>query len=441
MKKLIIFLVAAIMATLLIVPASAAQTATVTIRSNASSVYAGATVTFTVKVTGVSAAKSIGIIPSYDTNTFELVSGQWLVTGSAMSDFSGGVASIAYASSRAFNENVFKFTLKVKSNAKLNTYTVNATVSIKNGNETVNCNVSGGKVAVTCNHSYSGYSNLNGTQHQRTCSKCGAVDKKNHSFSNACDTRCNDCGYTRTITHNYKTTWSSDGKQHWHECSVCKAKKDAANHVPGPAATETTEQKCTICNRVLAGKTDHVHTFGEEWKNDESGHWHICSSCGSKSNVEAHIYDNACDTDCNTCSYKREITHSYGTEFKSDGENHWYECGVCGTAAEKVAHTYDNDCDADCNDCGHERVVEHTYDDGTVKVEPTENLVGEKEYICTKCGEKKTVELEYHKVEIEKTAKEKAPVTLTVIASVVCLIVGIGIGCGVMTFVGKKKSK
>ena len=280
MKKLIVFFIVAIMSTLLIVPALAAQTATVTITPSTSSVYAGSTVTFTVKVTGVSAAKSIGIIPSYDTNVFELVSGQWLVSGSAMSDFSGGVASIAYASSRAFNENVFKFTLKVKSSAKLNTYSVDATVSIKNGNETVNCNVNAGKVTVACNHSYSGYSSLNGTQHQRTCSKCKAADKKNHTFSNACDTSCNDCGYIRTTTHKYKTTWSSDGKQHWHECSVCKTKKDVANHVPGPAATETSEQKCTVCNRVLAGKTHHVHTFGTEWKNDESGHWHICLSCG-----------------------------------------------------------------------------------------------------------------------------------------------------------------
>jgi len=137
MKKLIIISLALVLVLATVISVVAAQTGTVTITPNTTTLYAGSTVTFTVKVTGVTAAKSIGVIPSYDTNVFDLVSGEWLVSGSAMSDFSGGTATIAYAYARAFNENVFKFTLKVKSNAKLGQVTVNATVSIKNGNSIV----------------------------------------------------------------------------------------------------------------------------------------------------------------------------------------------------------------------------------------------------------------------------------------------------------------
>ena len=61
-----------------------------------------------------------------------------------------------------------------------------------------------------------------------------------------------------------------------------------------------------------------------------------------------HVYDNACDTDCNKCG---EIRVTY--------------------------HVYDNACDTDCNVCGDIReVADHVYVDGECihcgKVEPTE---------------------------------------------------------------------
>ncbi len=443
MKKLTIALITVLMSVLLVLPAFAAQNATVTVTPNKSTANAGDTVTFTVKITGCTAAKSIGIIPKYDESTFELVSGEWLVSGSAMSDFSGGTASIAYASARAFNENVFKFQLKVKSSASLSAYTVNATVSIKNGNEAVNCTVNGAKVTVACKHTYSAFSSISATQHQRTCSKCKAVDKKNHAFSNACDTSCNDCGFTRTTTHNYKTTWSSDANQHWHECSVCKDKKDVAAHVPGDAATEQTAQKCTVCDRELSGVLEHVHSFGADWKSDENGHFHVCSSCRQSSTVEAHVYDNACDDTCNTCSYKRAVTHTFGQAFVSDGTNHWHICDICKASSETEAHKYDNSCDSECNDCKATREVTHKYGEGTVKTAPTESVAGEKEYACTLCGGKKTVELEYFKsggdgVSDNASSGSSSVITYVIIAAV-AFVAGAAICYVVMTVILKKK--
>ena len=33
----------------------------------------------------------------------------------------------------------------------------------------------------------------------------------------------------------------------------------------------------------------HVHAFGDEWKNDETSHWHECT-CGEKANLAEHTF-------------------------------------------------------------------------------------------------------------------------------------------------------
>ena len=64
---------------------------------------------------------------------------------------------------------------------------------------------------------------------------------------------CSICGqeYGELAAHNYKTEWSTDETNHWHECSVCGDKKDVAAHIPGAEATETTPQTCTVCDYVI----------------------------------------------------------------------------------------------------------------------------------------------------------------------------------------------
>ena len=376
---------------------NAAQSATVKIVASNGTLHAGETITFSVKITGCEAAKSIGIIPTYDESIFELVSGEWLISGAALSDFSDGTATIAYVNVQTFNENVFKFKLKVKSGAGLGTKTVSATVNIKNGSETISCVVTGAKVTVECKHNYSDYVSVNESSHKHVCSKCNNVEVLSHSYTNGCDTKCNACGYVRTINHSYKTKWSSDSKSHWHECSICGEQKDLESHIPGDEATEVSDQICTMCGYVIQKAFGHQHIYLEEWNKDESGHWNSCVACGEMSSKVEHIYENNCDEICNVCEYRREITHSYDGVVKSDDNGHWYQCIICEKRENIVPHNYNNICDSDCNDCGYIRVVEHVFDKGVVTIVPTDNISGEKRYTCTVCGQKKIVELEYYR--------------------------------------------
>ena len=103
-------------------------------------------------------------------------------------------------------------------------------------------------------------------------------------------------------THSYGSEWKNDADNHWYECS-CGDKTDVAAHTasdwiidtPATATADGTRHKeCTVCKRVLetgtipaTGGGEHTHSYGSEWKNDATNHWHECS-CGDKTDVAAH---------------------------------------------------------------------------------------------------------------------------------------------------------
>ncbi|MBQ9779183.1 MAG: hypothetical protein IJW22_09720 [Clostridia bacterium] len=55
------------------------------------------------------------------------------------------------------------------------------------------------------------------------------------------------------------------------------------------------------------------HTATGDWLSDATHHWHACEKekCADAGDRAEHVYDNACDTDCNVCGATREITHVY----------------------------------------------------------------------------------------------------------------------------------
>ena len=152
---------------------------------------------------------------------------------------------------------------------------------------------------------------------------------------------CTVCGYTmatETIpatgggehTHSYGSEWKNDADNHWHECS-CGDKKDTAAHTAGEwiidtPATATTDgskhKECTVCGYTMATETisatggEHTHSYGSDWKNDATNHWHECS-CRDKADKAAHDFKWVVDKEatatqkgskheeCKVCGYKK----------------------------------------------------------------------------------------------------------------------------------------
>lgn len=197
-----------------------------------------------------------------------------------------------------------------------------------------------------------------------SCTVCNATKTESiaklttHTYDHACDTDCNVCGVTRTTTHNYKTTWSSDKTNHWHECSVCKDKKDVAAHTPGAEATETKAQTCTTCGYVIKAALGHKHNYATTWTTDDAGHWYACSGCAEKGSYAAHDFENACDKDCSVCGFTRETEHKFAETWTTDANNHWHVCSGCGLKQDEAAHEPGAEATATtaqtCTICGYE---------------------------------------------------------------------------------------
>ena len=163
---------------------------------------------------------------------------------------------------------------------------------------------------------------------------------------------CTVCGYTmatETIpatgggehTHSYGSEWKNDADNHWHECS-CGDKKDTAAHTAGEwiidtPATATTSgtkhKKCTVCGYTMTIETipatgggEHTHSYGSDWKNDATNHWHECS-CGDKADKAAHDFKWVVDKEatatqkgskheeCRVCGYKKAAVEIPATGF------------------------------------------------------------------------------------------------------------------------------
>ena len=129
--------------------------------------------------------------------------------------------------------------------------------------------------------------------------------------------------------------WKSDNTDHWKECTVVgcgviiegsKAAHTAGEWIIDTPATATTDgskhKECTVCGYTMTIETnpatggEHTHSYGSEWKNDATNHWHECS-CGDKADKAAHDFKWVVDKEatatqkgskheeCRVCGYKK----------------------------------------------------------------------------------------------------------------------------------------
>jgi uncharacterized repeat protein (TIGR02543 family) len=208
------------------------------------------------------------------------------------------------------------------------------------------------------------------------CDVCGWKMSDHTGGTATCKDKatCTICGqkYGELAAHNYKTEWSTDETNHWHECSVCGDKKDEAAHIPGAAATETTPQTCTICGYVIKAALGHTHNFNQ--KNTSETYLKSAATCTKKA-----VYYYSC-----TCGEKGTETfesgelaaHAYKTTWSNDNASHWHSCYVCGDKKDEEVHI-DKNKDHNCDVCG-KKMTDHTGGTATCKDRATCSICGEK---------------------------------------------------------------
>ena len=208
------------------------------------------------------------------------------------------------------------------------------------------------------------------------CDVCGKKMSDHTGGTATCKEKatCTICGqkYGELAAHNYKTEWSTDETNHWHECSVCGDKKDEAAHIPGAAATETTPQTCTICGYVIKAALGHTHNFNQ--KNTSETYLKSAATCTKKA-----VYYYSC-----TCGEKGTETfesgelaaHAYKTTWSNDNASHWHSCYVCGDKKDEEVHI-DKNKDHNCDVCD-KKMTDHTGGTATCKDRATCSICGEK---------------------------------------------------------------
>ena len=157
-----------------------------------------------------------------------------------------------------------------------------------------------------------------------TLAACG--NKCEHTYDNACDVTCNECGEERTVTHDF-------------------ADADCLN-----------PKTCTVC-----GKTEGS-ALGHEWTTPDVDLCEVqstCSRCGATDGENKEHSpendDNDCSTalNCGVCGKEILAAGEHSPE-KDDGNcTTAQKCTVCGqTAVDAKAEHTDSDHDYTCDNAG-----------------------------------------------------------------------------------------
>ena len=198
---------------------------------------------------------------------------------------------------------------------------------------------------------------------------------------------------TVTLTalgHQYSDDWMTDGENqnHWHECTVCGDKTDVESH-GGGTATCHTKAVCDVCGKE----------YGELDADNHAGGTEIKDAVAATEETEGYTGDKYC-LGCGVLLEKgtviEKLDHTHNMEYHeavaatctTNGMQEYWECTVC----EK--HYADADGISEISDLSSLVIpAAHTWGAWTVTNDPTAEATGAMERECTVCHEKDTAEL------------------------------------------------
>ena len=195
--------------------------------------------------------------------------------------------------------------------------------------------------------------------------------------------------------HSLNSTWSSDSSSHWHDCSICKGKRDVSAHTynqqvqtkayeksSATCLSGTTYYMSCVCGAKGAdtfeiGDKDPAHHSGildSDWKSNDTNHWKEYSCCRAHAEEAAHSGGTAtCQNKavCSTCNkpYGDLGSHVPASTWSKDASGHWHACQTpnCNENLAFAAHTpgpaATEDAPQLCTVCSYELApaLEHTH--------------------------------------------------------------------------------
>ena len=301
MKKSFIALVLCALLVAMTVFPTAAASASVSANST---VKEGDKIVFTFAITQNN-VKSGAVDISFPSANFELVSGEWVLGNTLLTDYSGSRGVFTLKSAANFSgKAVFKLTLKALKATKSATVTAKFTLKDTNG-DTLSTPSKSKDIQITCkSHSFGDWTTKDATctkdgSKTRTCSVCGTKETQTlkaagHKVSSMKVTKEPTC----TATGTESGTCSVCGNTVTQTIAMKEHTYDEWNIVTAPTCTETGSQTktCSVCgNTVTEEIPANGHDFGA-WvlltpstcsaAGDEAA---TCKVCGAEEHREAEL--------------------------------------------------------------------------------------------------------------------------------------------------------
>lgn len=166
------------------------------------------------------------------------------------------------------------------------------------------------EIPATGEHTYSDYTYIDESTHQKVCSGCGETDTGKHTVSSG---------------------WGHDVLYHWSSCKDCGGRIGHSEHIFRDGCLSP----CSVCGYT----SDFGHKLSDTFQFDSEKHWHVCERCNLEAEVQEHRYTSDCDETCNDCGYVRDTAIAHTDVCRSDEAGHWYLCTTCGKTTDPVSHT------------------------------------------------------------------------------------------------------
>lgn len=200
-----------------------------------------------------------------------------------------------------------------------------------------------------CDHNFGAWS-ANGSRHQRTCSKCDYTQKEDHSWGNDEILRYADCKQTGSKRQTCRVCAATQ--------TVTISKTDDHDFTPWELVDENAHTRtCQVCSL----QEEDSHDAHDDWSTDEKEHWHQCADCEGKPDIAPHEFGENCQDPCAICGYVRQTGHIFSQERQWNEEEHYFQCENCPEKQDVTPHTIGTQLASDekghfypCTDCGYQ---------------------------------------------------------------------------------------
>ena len=193
------------------------------------------------------------------------------------------------------------------------------------------------------------------------------------------------------LGHDWEEEWTTDATMHWHACSRCDAKKEINLGMPEDQLKHSAGSAATCTEDQVCTVCGRVlkealgHSEGAPVRENE-----VPASCFEAGSYDEAVYCSVCNEELSREQKAIDaLGHDWSEEWTTDGTSHWHECSRCDEINDKANHsggTATCNALAKCSVCGKEYGSYGSHSYTRSDVESTLSYCSDTKYTCRYCS-------------------------------------------------------